>query len=518
MQTQYKLLYRYVNETTNTAITDEYDYVETKEFFNPDHKLYFTTSQLKSLAITGTGSNMRHKMDFQFWFDNKDDQEYSGTIQKEAELYTSQLATDYIAGINSEAEKEREAIILNEMANANKSNNFYIYTGTTKEYHKEFIPESIGYKVANINGVPARQMPSGPDDYSKHFVMLGGSKPGVDGAFLVCKSEYISAYSTKYKETNDKKEQIVLSGEKFANNLIFDWYNPQNDGYIPRYDETPAELNPVTRQTIDTLLSTNGYRIINLNGEDYLITEAVEYWSNVKFDQTGQSVDDRGRVTTRYYRCSFDGTVHESMLTTTGSAGKRVTFGTLFFNCGTVIPKQITFASEDGTTLANASFILPTEQSSTVGDDVYNAFAKYTSSINNNSAGNATTGAGGYTETDNRNQCLSESQHPHLLWYKGWKISDLEAADMGNFISTLKVERENLTRYPIPAHYETSGKAPYLIKDNYKKIPLSPWILHSVHNSLESGLEKAKEIVSMIGIDNVKLIKTVPFDQFVKIK
>jgi hypothetical protein len=511
MQTQYQLLYRYVNETTNTAITDEYDYTETKEFYTPEHKLYFTTAQLKNFGWDS--KNQKNKMDLQFWFDNKSDPDAST-----GGIYTGTAGVDYVASITGEGETEREAIILNEMANANKSNNFYIYDGTTKEYHKTFVPEAIGYKVANVAGVPARQMPTGPNDYSKHFVMLGGSKPGIDGAFLVCKSEYISAYKTAYSELNSKKEQIVLSGEKFANNLIFDWYNPQDDSYIPAYGETSAALDPVTRQTINTLLSPNGYRIVNLDGDDYLITEAVEYWSNVKFSQTGQATDYNGRVTTRYYNCAFDGTVHESMLTTAGSGGKRVTFGTLFFNCGTVIPKEITFASEDGTTLADASTILPSAQSSTVGDDVYDAFAQYTASLNNRSAGTATTGAGGYTETDNRNQCMSQSSHPHLLWYKGWKISDLEAANMGNFISTLTVAKSNITRYPIPAHYEPSGKAPYLIKDNYKKIPLSPWILHSVHNSLESGLEKARTLVSMIGIDNVKLVKTVPFDQFVKIK
>jgi hypothetical protein len=106
----------------------------------------------------------------------------------------------------------------------------------------------------------------------------------------------------------------------------------------------------------------------------------------------------------------------------------------------------------------------------------------------------------------------------YINYFTGWKVSDLEAVNMGNFIASLIVDQSNLTRYPIPAHYEPSGKAPYLIKDNYKKIPLSPWILHSVHNSLESGLEKARVLASMVGIDNVKLIKTVPFDQFVKIK
>ena len=82
----------------------------------------------------------------------------------------------------------------------------------------------------------------------------------------------------------------------------------------------------------------------------------------------------------------------------------------------------------------------------------------------------------------------------------------------------LKVGAENIIREVIPAHYEETGKAPYIIKDQYEKINLSPWMLHSVHNSLESGLTAAKTLVSMIGIDNVKLVKYVPVGQFVDIK
>ena len=62
------------------------------------------------------------------------------------------------------------------------------------------------------------------------------------------------------------------------------------------------------------------------------------------------------------------------------------------------------------------------------------------------------------------------------------------------------------------------GVAPYYIKDNYKKIEMSPWMIHSIHNSLESALQSARKIVSMIGMENVKLIKYVPIDQFVKLK
>lgn len=69
----------------------------------------------------------------------------------------------------------------------------------------------------------------------------------------------------------------------------------------------------------------------------------------------------------------------------------------------------------------------------------------------------------------------------------------------------------------IPGHYEEVVDAPYLIKDQYKRIENSPWVLNCTVGSLEAALTKAKKLVEMIGIDNVKVIKVVPFDQFIKI-
>ena len=124
------------------------------------------------------------------------------------------------------------------------------------------------------------------------------------------------------------------------------------------------------------------------------------------------------------------------------------------------------------------------------------------------------------SEIQKRNIVITSSKidHKHLIVYRGWKLSDLTKAGLTNYVASLSINRLNITRYPIPEHYESAGTAPYLIKDNYKKITMSPWIVHSIHNSLESAIDKAKTLVSMIGISNVKLIKTVPFDQFVKIK
>ena len=46
---------------------------------------------------------------------------------------------------------------------------------------------------------------------------------------------------------------------------------------------------------------------------------------------------------------------------------------------------------------------------------------------------------------------------------------------------------------------------------------MSPWFVHATYGSLEAALEKAKTLVDMLGIENIKLIKVVPFDQFIKI-
>ena len=70
----------------------------------------------------------------------------------------------------------------------------------------------------------------------------------------------------------------------------------------------------------------------------------------------------------------------------------------------------------------------------------------------------------------------------------------------------------------IEGHYEDTTEDPYLVIDTYKAIPMSPWFVHATYGSLEAALEKAKVLVDMIGLDNVKLIKIVPFDQFVKIQ
>lgn len=75
----------------------------------------------------------------------------------------------------------------------------------------------------------------------------------------------------------------------------------------------------------------------------------------------------------------------------------------------------------------------------------------------------------------------------------------------------------NVETYEIPAHYEEDSDYPYIIRDTYKRIEQSPWFLLSTHSSLQSALEKAKGVVNAIGLENVKVIKVVPTEQFVRI-
>lgn len=67
-------------------------------------------------------------------------------------------------------------------------------------------------------------------------------------------------------------------------------------------------------------------------------------------------------------------------------------------------------------------------------------------------------------------------------------------------------------------YYDSTFKFPYMIIDTYERVSFSPWFAVHTCGSLESALEKAKMIVNHIGINNVKVIKIVPFDQKIKIK
>lgn len=87
-----------------------------------------------------------------------------------------------------------------------------------------------------------------------------------------------------------------------------------------------------------------------------------------------------------------------------------------------------------------------------------------------------------------------------------------------NCYSGVYIQPSDIDTTTIPGHYEDSADAPYAVKDQYQRIESSPWIVNCTVGSFEAALEKARILVDMIGIENVKIIKVVPFNQFVKVK
>ena len=409
MQTQYRLLYRYINPTTNTAITNESDYTPTNEFYTSDHQINITASKLTNTKDGLGNYGLKY-------------------------VFDGETAEDYAALVRNEGDAVREELITNNMANEEKSNNLYVYNGTKKVFHPKYIPDALGYVVRDWTKVPKEQIPESPTDFTKHFVMLGGYKLGVDGAYLVCKPQYLDNYKTK--KNGGTKCFLNISTKDNANagyKKNASYYNIQHT-YIKEY------MNVINNEVF--------FKVYDANDE----TMEAKY---------GEQVLTPTGVVTQ----------------TNPNSGEEY-----------VITKTITYTSDGPRGHSNPYIFF--------NNDEYGTFPKISQSTFTISHGSTSTA------------------------YTGWRLEDLNQIGftVDKIGINLPVNAENIIRDIIPAHYETEGDNPYYIKDTYKKIQLSPWMLHSIHKSLESGLDAAKTLVSMLGINNVKLIKYVPTDQFIKIK
>lgn len=82
----------------------------------------------------------------------------------------------------------------------------------------------------------------------------------------------------------------------------------------------------------------------------------------------------------------------------------------------------------------------------------------------------------------------------------------------------VSLKMSQIKRVSIPEHYEESPAYPYLIKDTYVRINQDPWFVNCNCGSLEKAIEKAKALADVIGLDNVKVVKLVAIDDFIKLK
>lgn len=68
-----------------------------------------------------------------------------------------------------------------------------------------------------------------------------------------------------------------------------------------------------------------------------------------------------------------------------------------------------------------------------------------------------------------------------------------------------------------PDPEDNAKQVPYVYYERMKRIQLDPWFLFSTHASLTAAMTKAKELVSLLGKDAVKIGKIVPLDQYIEI-
>lgn len=432
MQTQYHLLYRYMNESTNTAVTNEAKYEKVEEFFNAEHKFNLTTSQIDKFQKDGY--NLKYTLGYN-----------EATSSELAEL-----KTDYVTKMTGEADTAREQLIVNEMSNQEKSNLLFAYNGTKRHYHKKFIPEQIGYKVREWTRVPKDQIPSGPDDFSKHFVMLGGNQLGIDDAYLVCKPQFIDIYKKYHIVNVDSGATDPSYGKKCF--LCLSGNDRFNKGY---------------KKNIDYF-----HRHTYLDDLKEIIDQEVMFeW----YDFTKEEISDT------YYEQPIANQIKE------------------FNDVPYSQPKNMAcIKTETGV--------------GTVSVKVTRWFYFFWNNTYQYVPG------GNSKQTSNPTGTFVGSNVNGQTRRTGWELDQIIERGSFNISHTITINDENIIKDTIPEHYEDTDTNAYYIKDEYVPIPLSPWMLHSIHASLESALESAKKLVSMVGIDNVKLVKHVPLDQFIKIK
>ena len=140
--TKYQLLYRYINEATNIAITNESteEYVPVREFYTMDHAIFSSDAQTKAAA-----------------------------------------------------EDEQQEMIANANDPGNvKTNMLFAFEGTKKIRHQKWVKDETGYVVRDWRAIPRSKI-GNRGDFTKEFTTLGAATPE-DGGTVTCKVGVFNKY------------------------------------------------------------------------------------------------------------------------------------------------------------------------------------------------------------------------------------------------------------------------------------------------------------------------------------
>ncbi|MBQ8044705.1 MAG: hypothetical protein IJ272_11300, partial [Clostridia bacterium] len=197
--TKYQVLYRYVNEATNTPIINsmENNYEAVCELYaDPDHKIFSV---------------------------NKADQDEALAEQQELISY----------GNSSENPK---------------TNMLFAYDGTKKIKHKKWIEESTGYVVRDWQRIK-RSLIGNEGDFTKDFTTIDAATPE-DGGTVICNEAVMKKYFPSTFTVLSDESQGDLSNsygkyysEKHLNNLITEatFWKLNTNGYAEHGEEPTIE-------------------------------------------------------------------------------------------------------------------------------------------------------------------------------------------------------------------------------------------------------------------------------------
>lgn len=164
MQTQYTILYKYLNE--GNAITNDAEYNPTNIFYTGESKINFNLLRFGDLSSAG----------------------YNLTLSN----YTNTLKSQYVEKYKKEGEEEKLITMKNAYLEKEKFKNLYLYDRTDTVYSKVFIPEQ-SVLLANRNRIPEQQRPTSENDFTKPFKFLDNETCYLDPKFIeLYAKEYIT--------------------------------------------------------------------------------------------------------------------------------------------------------------------------------------------------------------------------------------------------------------------------------------------------------------------------------------
>lgn len=257
MQTQYTILYKYLNE--GNAITNDAEYNPTNIFYTGESKINFNLLRFGDLSSAG----------------------YNLTLNN----YTNTLKSQYVEKYKKEGEEEKLIAMKNAYLEKEKFKNLYLYDRTDTVYSKVFIPEQ-NVLLANRNRIPEQQRPTSENDFTKPFKFLDDETCYLDPKFTeLYAKEYITKITTitfdnsvgskgKAIDGSIKKRSTIIKTGEHTETDIIPKIDSTTNPKISDYDISPEEFDklfsgstgPYTKTYIEPLIGETVF--LKLSTED----------------------------------------------------------------------------------------------------------------------------------------------------------------------------------------------------------------------------------------------------------